>query len=72
MNLLSIAAAYGVLVAVAQWGWGKDLFGIIELLGRANWWLPRWLDRLLPHVGFEGAEEPDIDRELEELTAARR
>jgi putative drug exporter of the RND superfamily len=28
MNLLSIAAAYGVLVAVAQWGWGKQLFGI--------------------------------------------
>jgi putative drug exporter of the RND superfamily len=20
------------------------------LLGRANWWLPRWLDRVLPHV----------------------
>src|SRR5206468_11785371 len=28
MNLLSIAAAYGVLVAVAQWGWGKSIFGI--------------------------------------------
>jgi RND superfamily putative drug exporter len=28
MNLVSIAAAYGVLVAVAQWGWAKDLFGI--------------------------------------------
>ncbi len=28
MNLLSIAAAYGVLVAVAQWGWAKSLFGI--------------------------------------------
>ena len=28
MNLLSIAAAYGVLVAVAQWGWLKSLFGI--------------------------------------------
>src|SRR5205823_5716378 len=24
MNLLSIAAAYGVLVAVFQWGWGKE------------------------------------------------
>ena len=24
MNLLSIAAAYGVLVAVFQWGWGND------------------------------------------------
>ncbi len=28
MNLLSIAAAYGVLVMVAQWGWGKAIFGI--------------------------------------------
>ncbi|GAA4993946.1 MMPL family transporter [Kitasatospora paranensis] len=24
------------------------------LLGRANWWLPGWLDRLLPHVDIEG------------------
>jgi uncharacterized membrane protein YdfJ with MMPL/SSD domain len=24
------------------------------LMGRWNWWLPRWLDRLLPHVGLEG------------------
>ena len=28
MNLLSIAAAYGVVVAVFQWGWGKDLIGL--------------------------------------------
>jgi RND superfamily putative drug exporter len=28
MNLLSIAAAYGVIVAVFQWGWGKDLIGL--------------------------------------------
>jgi RND superfamily putative drug exporter len=26
----------------------------MTLLGRANWWLPRWLDRLLPRVGKEG------------------
>jgi RND superfamily putative drug exporter len=26
----------------------------MELLGKWNWWLPRWLDRLLPHVGLEG------------------
>jgi hypothetical protein len=24
------------------------------LLGEANWWLPRWLDRLLPHLGDPG------------------
>jgi putative drug exporter of the RND superfamily len=28
MNILSIAAAYGVLVAIFQWGWGADLIGI--------------------------------------------
>ena len=28
MNLLSIGAAFGVLVMVFQWGWGKDLIGL--------------------------------------------
>ena len=28
MNLLSIAAAYGVIVAVFQWGWGNELVGL--------------------------------------------
>jgi putative drug exporter of the RND superfamily len=37
----------------------------MELLGDANWWLPRWLDRILPNVHIEG--EPDLDRELDEL-----
>jgi RND superfamily putative drug exporter len=28
----------------------------MALLGRANWWLPRWLDRRLPHVSTEGTD----------------
>jgi RND superfamily putative drug exporter len=32
LNLVSIAAAYGVLVAVFQWGWGADLIGIHETM----------------------------------------
>jgi len=36
----------------------------MELLGGANWWLPRWLDRLLPKVDVEGAE-PDVIAEPE-------
>jgi RND superfamily putative drug exporter len=24
------------------------------MLGKANWWLPRSLDRLLPHLNVEG------------------
>jgi RND superfamily putative drug exporter len=173
MNLLSIGAAYGIVVAIFQWGWAKDLFGVepapiepflpmmlfaivfglsmdyevfllsrvreewvrtgdsrtsvadglaatarvisaaaaimvfvfgsflleddrtiklfgfglaiavlldativrlllvpatMELLGDRNWWLPGWLDRILPHVNVEGSpEEADeaLDRELE-------
>ncbi len=30
LNLLSIGAAYGVLVAVFQWGWGASLIGVHE------------------------------------------
>jgi RND superfamily putative drug exporter len=26
----------------------------MELLGEANWWLPGWLDRILPHLNMEG------------------
>ena len=32
MNLLSIGAAYGVIVAVFQWGWGKELVGLDETI----------------------------------------
>jgi len=27
----------------------------MELLGDRNWWLPRWLDRLLPKIDVEGS-----------------
>ena len=32
MNLLGIAAAYGVVVAIFQWGWGAGVFGVTESL----------------------------------------
>ena len=31
----------------------------MELLGDRNWWLPGWLDRLLPDVHVEGHEVTD-------------
>src|SRR4029453_1326509 len=42
MNLLSIGAAYGVIVAVFQWGWGKDLIGVAES-GPVEAWAPMML-----------------------------
>jgi hypothetical protein len=29
---------------------------LMVMVGKANWYLPRWLDRLLPHISIEGAE----------------
>jgi len=37
MNLLSIGAAYGVLVAVFQWGWGVHLMGIDHAVPVSSW-----------------------------------
>jgi RND superfamily putative drug exporter len=176
VNLLSIGAAYGVVVAVFQWGWGADLIGVgkagpfeawapmmlfaivfglsmdyevfllsriredydrsgdnavavanglastarvitaaaaimvfvfgsfvlgadraiklfglglavavlldatvvrlvlvpatMELLGDRNWWLPRWLDRILPRVHVEAHD--DLEAELDDLTRDRQ
>jgi RND superfamily putative drug exporter len=39
MNLLSVGAAYGVLVAVFQWGWAGSLIGIGEK-GPIDPWIP--------------------------------
>jgi len=30
---------------------------LMHIVGNANWWLPRWLDRLLPHLAIEPPEE---------------
>jgi RND superfamily putative drug exporter len=49
----------------------------MELLGDKNWWMPRWLDRLLPNIDVEGhpdhvddfaddiAGDDDLRRDLE-------
>ncbi len=48
----------------------------MSLLGDANWWLPAWLDRLLPKLDLDGAadklpahEEPDSNRRAPQLPA---
>jgi RND superfamily putative drug exporter len=42
MNLLSVGAAYGVVVAVFQWGWAGDFFGIGKP-GPVEAWAPMFL-----------------------------
>ncbi|QOV36685.1 MMPL family transporter [Streptomyces ferrugineus] len=39
------------------------------LLGKANWWIPGWLDKRLPHLSVEGpTETPEKNRQPEPAT----
>ncbi len=46
LNVLSTAAAYGVLVAVFQYGWGADLLGMPQV-GSISPWIPVFLFAVL-------------------------
>ncbi len=36
---------------------------VLALLGNAAWWIPKWLDRVLPHLDVEGA---GLEKQLEQ------
>ena len=42
----------------------------MELLGDRNWWLPQWLDQLIPHVAVEGASAAAPLDEVEDSVPA--
>ena len=47
----------------------------MELLGDRNWWIPKWLDRILPRVHVEGRLDDDTEAPTappEELVGAGR
>ncbi|SDR91578.1 putative drug exporter of the RND superfamily [Paraoerskovia marina] len=61
---IGFALAFGVLVdafVVRMW----IIPALMTLLGDAAWWLPKWLDKILPDVDVEGAalerKHPHVD-----------
>jgi putative drug exporter of the RND superfamily len=41
---------------------------VMHKFGRANWWLPKWLDAILPHLSVEPADSaPDIADDADDL-----
>ncbi|MCE0540140.1 MMPL family transporter [Kineosporia rhizophila] len=42
---------------------------VMHSLGNSNWWLPGWLDRILPHLSVDPADEPLPTAEVEEPPA---
>jgi RND superfamily putative drug exporter len=31
---------------------------LMHFFGKANWWMPKWLDRVVPHVAVEASDKP--------------
>jgi putative drug exporter of the RND superfamily len=74
MILVFASFALGPNVVIKQFGLGLagaiiiDAFivrtivvpAIMHLLGPANWWLPGWLDRLLPNLNVEGVDADPV------------
>ena len=62
--------ALGKLTMMQQMGFGLGVAVLLDatvvrcllvpalmvMVGKANWYLPRWVDRWLPHISIEGAE----------------
>ena len=42
---------------------------VMSMLGRANWWLPKWLDRILPTITIEQGDDEVVDDEPERVAA---
>ena len=77
LNLLSVAASYGVLVAVFQWGWGDSLLGF-QSSGSIVSWLPLFLFVILfglsmdYHVFILSRIKELVDRGVDTETAVER
>ena len=39
---------------------------VMSLLGKSAWWLPKWLDKILPNVDVEGSS---LEREKDKTLA---
>jgi RND superfamily putative drug exporter len=72
MIAVFVAFAFGGQRVIAEFGIGLaaavalDAFilrtilvpAVMHMFGSANWWLPGWLDRRLPHLSVEAPDEP--------------
>jgi putative drug exporter of the RND superfamily len=41
---------------------------LMHVFGRANWWLPPWIDRWLPHLAVEPAEDAASEKSREPVS----
>nr|WP_281536099.1 MMPL family transporter [Cryobacterium breve] len=54
---IAASIAFGLVVGVMADAFIVRLIlmpALMSLLGKAAWWLPKWLDRILPNVDMDG------------------
>jgi RND superfamily putative drug exporter len=73
MILVFASFVFGGSIVIKQFGIGLagaiiiDAFiirtvlvpALMHLIGKANWWLPGWLDRIIPHLNVEARDFAD-------------
>lgn len=42
---------------------------LMLLIGKPNWWFPRWLDRIVPHVHVDPEDLSEIDEDQTPVAA---
>src|SRR6185312_1792230 len=57
----TISSAAIIMVAVFSIFALTGLPQVKEIMGKWNWWLPDWLDRILPDMDFESSPEPVVE-----------
>ena len=72
--ILQIALALAVAIALDAFVVRMTLVpAALALLGRSAWWIPRWLDRIVPSVDVEGEKlRAQLDRSDQLVTAGSR
>jgi RND superfamily putative drug exporter len=62
VKMLSIGMAFAVLIDASLVRM-MLVPSVMSLLGKHAWWMPRWLEPIVPHLQLEGSTEPAPDPE---------
>jgi putative drug exporter of the RND superfamily len=70
IKMLAIGMAFAVLIDASLVRMVL-VPAVMTLLGRHAWWMPRWLEPVVPHLKLEGSAAAEQAPPVPELQAAR-
>jgi putative drug exporter of the RND superfamily len=70
IKMLSIGMAFAVLIDASLVRM-MLVPSVMALLGRHAWWMPRWLEPIVPHLQLEGSTEPAAEVVVDSAAEAK-